>query len=53
MVAPTAGYAQQVGMVLEAALIEGDGFLGNVESAVAQTFFHVHKPLERWPDAWP
>src|SRR6267143_5461400 len=36
-------YAEDVRMVLAAALIEGDGFLGNVESASAEAFFHVHK----------
>src|SRR5260370_10936160 len=35
--------AQHVGMVFAAALIEGDGILGNVERAVAEAFFHVHK----------
>src|SRR6266487_966741 len=32
-------------MVLAATLVQGDGFLGNVESAVAETFFYIHEDV--------
>ena len=32
-------------MVLAAALVQGDGFLGNVEGAVAETFFYIHEDV--------
>src|SRR6266481_3623271 len=34
-------HAQHVGMVFAAALIELDGFFGNIESAVAEALFHI------------
>src|SRR5947208_17142408 len=34
-------YAHYVGMIFAAALIERDGFLGNVEGAVAEALFYV------------
>src|SRR5260370_14698141 len=39
----TGHYAQHVGMVFAATLIEGDGFLWNVECTVAQALFDVDK----------
>src|SRR5713101_8095217 len=38
-------HAHNVRMVLAATLVESDGFLGNVESAVAETFFHIHEDV--------
>src|SRR5271169_6562466 len=34
-------YAQHVGMILAPALVEGDGFLGNIEGAIAEALFNV------------
>src|SRR5258706_186845 len=34
-------HGQHVGMVFAAALIELDGFFGNIESAVAEALFHI------------
>src|SRR5260370_39977208 len=38
-------HAQHVGMVFAAALIEGDGFLGNIERAVAEALFHIDEDV--------
>src|SRR5216684_3285501 len=38
-------YAQHMRMVFAAALIEGDGFLGNVEGAIAEALFHIDEDV--------
>src|SRR5260370_34591417 len=43
----TGHYAQHLRMVLAAGLIGGGGFLGNIESAIAEALLTIHKPIRK------
>src|SRR5260370_25494564 len=44
----TGYHAEDMGMAFAPALIDGDGFLGNVERAVAKALFHIYENVCEW-----